>query len=162
MSYTKRTKFDPEPKLRSSRCKAKKESKRGINISVKCINSDCSNLGVFDGNFNNSTCGPTGQTGFTGNTGFTGFTGQTGFTGNTGTIISDYEQVYLQQFINPSSFTELGQEYTLSFIVTNIRGTAISGPLVVVSSALGTLYLTEIGLGAGETLTVSIAGFVTT
>jgi len=83
--------------------------------------------------------------------------GETGMTGdmvcNACNLIC--EQIYLEQIVNPTSVSAVGKELTWTFKATNISGTRIIKPLVITLSYLGTLFLTDKGIDAGETLTIT-------
>lgn len=138
-----------------------KKKGKVINFVVHCNGSNIGNgMGIGNGNMNGGgggcgcAGGQTGMTGQTGQTGITGTTGQTGMVCDAG-CNAVCEQIYLEQTANPSSVSRLGQVITWTFKATNVSGTMIPGPIVISSSLLGTIFLTDRGFGAGETITVS-------
>lgn len=135
-----------------------KKSCKVINFTVHCNGSDIGNgVGIGNGNLN----GGGGGCGCGGDGGQTGITGITGITGNTGDgPVCDSkcnlicEQIYLEQTASPVTVSRIGQEITWRFRATNVSGRRILGALVISSSLLGTIFLSDTGIDSGQTITV--------
>lgn len=65
---------------------------------------------------------------------------------------SPCEQVILTVSADPGTVSRVGQVVTLRFRVTNITNRTIRPPLVIVSSWVGTLFLTDRSLAPGQTI----------
>ena len=137
---------------KSSRRSQKEKKGDRIIFSVNCNGSDVGNgVGIGNGNLNGGGggCGGDG-----------GSSGHTGETGSTGGLVCDAkcnrvcEQFYLEQTVDPTSVSRIGQELTWTLKATNVSGKRVTQPLVVTSSFFGTILLTERGVDAGETVTV--------
>ena len=136
----------------------KQKKNRGVKVTLNCNGSNVGNgVGIGNGNFNggggSSECG--GETG-----GYTGYTGYTGTTGGDQLICDSRcnllcEQIYLEQLVSPHSVSRIGQELQFTFRVTNVSGKTITNPVVISSSLLGSIFVTDRGFDAGQTITIN-------
>ena len=67
------------------------------------------------------------------------------------------EQVFLQVTANPTTVSRIGQEIRWTLRVTNTSGRNIPGPIVISSSFFGTRLLSEFGINAGETISLTVS-----
>jgi hypothetical protein len=127
------------------------ESKNfNLRVKVNCKGPNaCSNLGIGNGNLNDGSCG--------GATGYTGYTGNTG--SDSSVCISKCnaicKQIYLEQLVSPNNVSRIGQELIFTYRVTNVSGKKITNPIVISSSLLGSIFVTDRGLDSGNTITIT-------
>lgn len=115
----------------------------GLKVKVNCKGSNaCSNLGIGNGNLNEGSCG--GSTG--------GTDGDAGVCNSRCSAIC--EQIHLEQLVSPYSASRIGQQLIYTYHVTNVSGKKIPKPVVISSSLLGTIFVTDRGLESGETITI--------
>ncbi len=118
------------------------------NFIVHCNGSNIGNgVGIGNGNLNGGAGGNGNSSG--------GSSGGTGGDVCSAECNKVCEQIYLVQSTNIYSVSRIGQQIIWTWKATNISGKRIDSALVISSSLFGTIFLTDRGIDAGETIKVS-------